>query len=108
MTTKAEEFRYWAERSGAKKEKSAPRARRDVPVDTALPGKSATDRKAGTARKPSVRAGKKAAFALEPTTGGRPSRKSTRKAVNRQRTDTQMRVKQRTEALRPSSRTRSV
>lgn len=106
MSTKAEEFRYWTERSGAKKAKGAPRARRDAPVDTALPGVSATNRKAktGSTRKPSTRAGKKAVFALEGEPGKRPSRKSTRKSGNRQRTDAKMRVKQRTEAVRPSSR----
>jgi hypothetical protein len=50
---------------------------------------SATDRKAAP-RKPAKRAGRKAAYALEPSEG-RPSRRSTRKASNRQRTDVKMR-----------------
>lgn len=105
MSTKAEEFRYWKERSGAKKAKAPPRPRRDTPVNTAAPGVSGTDRKAASARKPSVRAGKKALYALEVVAPGtRPSRKSTRKATNRQRTDAQMRVKARTQEVRPSSR----
>jgi hypothetical protein len=91
MTTKAEEFRYWAERAGAKKAKSPPRPRRDVGVDTSAPGVSATDRKTGP-RKPSPKVAKKASYVLE-TSEGRPSRKSTRKAANRQRTDAQMRIK---------------
>lgn len=91
MATKAEQFRYWTERSGPKKPKGPPRPRRDLPVDTSQPGVSATDRKAGP-RKPSLKAGKKAVYALE-VGGERPSRKSTRKAANRQRTDAQMRVK---------------
>ena len=98
MATRAERFRYWTERSGPKKPKSPPRPRRDAPVDTSKPGVSATDRKAG-ARKPSPKVGKKATYVLE-TTEGRPSRKSTRKAANRQRTDAQMQIKLRT-AHRP-------
>lgn len=104
MSTKAEEFRYWAERSGAKKPKQPARLRKDSPVNTAQPGVSATDRKAAPNRKPSLRAGKKAMYALEDSATGRPSRKSTRKASNRQRTDAQMRVKRRTEEVRPSAR----
>lgn len=101
MSTKAEEFRYWAERSGAKKEKAPARARRDVPVETALPAVSGTERKARAPSKASVRAAKKATVALEES-AGRPSRKSTRKSANRQRTDSKMRAKQRTDAVRPS------
>jgi hypothetical protein len=99
MATKAEEFRYWTERSGPKKPKGAPRRRRDAPVDTSKPGTSATDRK--TVRgEGSVRAGKKAAYALERSTS-KPSRRSTRKAGNRQRTDTQMQAKSRVAEVRP-------
>jgi hypothetical protein len=99
MATKAEEFRYWQQRSGPKQAKRAPPPRRDVPVDTAKPGVSATDRRAGP-RKPSGRAGKKAVFAFEPSTA-RPSRKSTRKAANRQKTDVQARLKRRAAEVRP-------
>lgn len=103
MATKAEQFRYWTERSGPKKAKSPPKPRRDDPVDTSLAGVSATDRKAGFPRKPSKRAGKKAEYVLE-VSAGKPSRKSTRKAGNRQRTDTKMLAKRRTQQSRPSSR----
>jgi hypothetical protein len=99
MATKAEEFRYWQERSGPKKPKRATRARADAPVDTSRPGVSATDRRAGP-RKPSARAGRKAVFALEES-AARPSRKSTRKAANRQKTDVQARLKRRTSEVRP-------
>ncbi|ACL66609.1 conserved hypothetical protein [Anaeromyxobacter dehalogenans 2CP-1] len=101
MATKAERFRYETERSGPKKAKQPRPARRDTPVDTALPGVSATSRK--SARHESVRAGKKAQYALEDS-AGKPSRKSTRKASNRQKTDSQMRVKRRTGEMRPESR----
>ena len=104
MATKAEQFRYWTERSGPKKPKSPPRARRDAPVDTSRAGVSATDRKAGVPRKASIRAGKKAEYVLE-VSAGKPSRKSTRKAGNRQRTDTKMLAKRRVQQSRPSSRT---
>jgi hypothetical protein len=101
MATKAEEFRYWTERSGPKKSKSPPRPRRDDPVDTSKPGVSATDRKAAPRRAATGRAetagrtGRKAAHALEES-ATRPSRKSTRKAANRQKTDVKMRAKKRT------------
>jgi hypothetical protein len=99
MATKAEEFRYWQQRSGPKKAKRPPRPPRDVGVDTSAPGVSASDRRAAP-RKPGVRAGKKAQFALE-VSAGKPSRKSTRKAANRQKNDAQSRLKRRTSESRP-------
>lgn len=99
MATKAEEFRYWTERSGPKKPKSAPRRRRDGGVDTSKLGVSATDRRPARGE-PSARTGKKAAYALERSTA-KPSRRSTRKAGNRQRTDTQMQAKSRVAEVRP-------
>jgi hypothetical protein len=99
MATKAEEFRYWQQRSGPKKAKQPPRPRRDVAVDTSMPGASATNRRAGP-RKAGIRAGKKAQFALE-LSAGKPSRKSTRKAANRQKNDAQSRLKRRTSESRP-------
>lgn len=84
MATRAELFRYWSERSGPKRPKLE-RSRRDAPGE-------------GTATRVSPRA----AYLLE-RTGGRPSRKSTRKAANRQRTDVQMQVKRRVSAVRPSA-----
>jgi hypothetical protein len=99
MATKAEEFRYWTERSGPKKAKSPPRPRRDVPVDTAKAGSSATDRRAPRGED-APRAAKKAAYALE-RSGTKPTRRSTRKAANRQRTDTKMQAQARTSRGRP-------
>src|SRR5262247_3733988 len=82
MATRAERARWERERSGPKKPKQAKR-RRDFPVDTALPGMSATDRKAGlldTAdRNRSRRAGKKGGVILE-SSATTPSRKSTRRS----------------------------
>jgi hypothetical protein len=102
MATKAEEFRYWLERSGPKKPKSPPRPRRDLVVDTSKPGVSATDRKAGP-RKESVHAGRKAAYVLEDS-ATKPSRRSTRKSSNRQKTDSQTRAKRWTAEVRPETR----
>jgi hypothetical protein len=103
MSTKAEEFRYWSERSGPKKPRQPARPRRDTPVDTAKPRVSASARKAAAPRNESLRAGKKAVYTLE-ATDGRPSRKSTRKSANRQKTDTAMRAKLRTAEVRADSR----
>lgn len=86
MATKAERYRAEQERSGPKKA-GKPKRRRDFPVDTAKPGVSATDRKAGgqstAARNRSQHAAKKATYALEDSATGRPSRRSSRRAANR-------------------------
>ncbi|HSB20033.1 MAG TPA: hypothetical protein VLD85_08505 [Anaeromyxobacteraceae bacterium] len=84
MATRAEWFRYQAERSGAKKSAASPKAA------------------APEAAHDPVRAGKKAVYVLEDS-AGRPSRKSTRKASNRQKTDVQYRMKRRTSESRPAS-----
>jgi hypothetical protein len=85
MTTKAEEFRYWKERSGPKRTKQVKAAPR-------VEGRE------------SVRAGRKAAYALEDT-AGKPSRRSTRKSSNRQKTDSQSRAKRWAAEVRPENRT---
>ena len=97
MATKAELFRYRQERSGAKRAKEPSKRRRDRPVNTALPGVSATDRVAGAgrsgARNTSKSAARKAPYMLEDSRV-KASRKSTRKSANRQKTDSQLRTKQ--------------
>ncbi len=100
MATKAEWFRYWKERSGAKEEKRAPRPRTRASA-ASRNGASPADGRHPAARE-SAAAGKKAAYALEDSSA-RPSRKSTRKASNRQKTDTKMRVLRRTARSRPRS-----
>lgn len=102
MATKAEEFRYWKERSGPKKPKAAKVPRRGASVDTSKPGVSATDRKASRPKE-SKHAGRKAAYVLEDS-AGKPSRRSTRKSSNRQKTDSQTRAKRWTAEVRPESR----
>lgn len=68
------------------------------PTDTAAPGVSATDRKAGAAhtevRNRSRRAGRKASFALEDSESTRPSRKSSRRGKNRAKPDSNLRRRQ--------------
>jgi hypothetical protein len=91
MATKSEWYRYVEERSGPKREKQ-PRP----PVDA---GEAAP--------KPhnvSARAGKKALYALETAGEKRPSRKSSRKAANRQKNDVQFRMKRKTAESRPAGR----
>jgi hypothetical protein len=84
MATKAERYRAEEQRSKhPAKPKQPKRPRRDQLVDMALPGVSATDRKAGlggTARRNLTTSPSKAKGgpALESSATGKPSRKSTR------------------------------
>ncbi|WP_437687855.1 hypothetical protein [Sorangium sp. So ce176] len=83
------------------------KSRRDVPVDTAAPGRSATDRKAGggsTARRNTMRRARKATAALEDSAQDRPSRKSTRKSANRAKQDAKLRRRAVQQAAAPSAR----
>jgi hypothetical protein len=73
------------ERAKPKKAKQPRKPRRDVGVDTSLPGTSATDRLAGNgpaaARNLKKNGSRKATVKMEVSVG-QPSRKSTRKAAN--------------------------
>ncbi|WP_437777903.1 hypothetical protein [Sorangium sp. So ce1097] len=83
------------------------KSRRDFPVDTAAPGQSATDRKAGggsTARRNTMRRSRKATATLEDSAQDRPSRKSTRKSANRAKQDSKLRRRQVRRATAPSAR----
>lgn len=86
MATKAQMEKSLQQRSKPKRAPAKKRPRRDVPVDTSEPGKSATDRRAGigntAARNYDLRAGRKAAVMLEDS-ATTPSRKSTRRSANR-------------------------
>lgn len=96
MATRAQLFRAQQERSGPKKPKQPRPPRRDSPVDTAKPGVSASDRRATLPRKPVRSTEDKAVYALEDSqAGGKPSRRSTRKSSNRQKTDAIYRMKRR-------------
>ncbi len=93
MATKSEQFRYQLERSGPKQPKA--KARR--------PGERGDGSREPLQHNLSRRAGKHASYALEDS-AGRPSRKSSRKASNRQKTDVQFRMKRKTAEVRPESR----
>lgn len=85
MSTKAQRFKAQQEKdANPPKPKRAPKPRRDDPVDTSLPGVSATDRKVGDGhsgtRNVSKRAAKKGGAKLEDSATGKSSRKSTRKS----------------------------
>lgn len=85
--TRAEMFRYLAERSGLKRVKQV---RSD---------ESAAHR-ADHPHNASARAARSAPYALEPSSG-KASRKSTRKSANRQKTDVQFRMKRQVQELQP-------
>jgi hypothetical protein len=111
MATRAELFRYRQERTGPKRPKSPKRPRRDQPVNTALPGISATDRKAGGnstgTRNLSKSAAKKVPYMLEDSVARLPpSRRSTRRGANKQKQDAGLRNKQMQASSSPSQRAR--
>lgn len=95
MATKAEWFRYGAERAGAKKASAA----KKPTVAAALAGKAQTE-----PHNLSKRSGKKALYALEESMG-RPSRKSSRKSSNRQKTDVQFRMRREMSEVQTSTKT---
>jgi hypothetical protein len=88
MVTRSEAFKSQQQRdANVPKKKRPPGPRRDFPVDTAQPGVSASDRKAGGgssgSRNVSKRAARKGGARLEDSATGKASRKSTRKASGR-------------------------
>lgn len=79
MATRAEWFRYHAERSGPKKPKAEKKAKPSPKAHNLSVSKKGD---------------RKALYAYEDVApGARPSRKSSRKASNRQKTDAQFRMK---------------
>jgi ribosome-associated translation inhibitor RaiA len=83
--------------------------RRDQPVDTALPGVSATDRKAGygsTAKRNTLLETRKTTAALEDSAEDRPSRKSTRKSAGRAKRDVGQQLRETAETRSPAARGR--
>ena len=110
MATKAEKARAATERSGPNKKKRARKSPRNVPVDTANPETSASDRKAGgtstAARNRSKKAGRKAGVALEDSAEARPSRKSTRKSANRSKPDSNLARRATRKTTSPKARAR--
>ncbi len=95
MATKAQWFRYLAERSGPKRSSTPVK-----PVPRVEGGTGAVP-----ARNRSKRAGRKALYALEVVPpGAKPSRKSTRSAANRQKNDAHARLRRAVSEGRPESR----
>lgn len=93
MATRAEQYKAAQERhghegSGVRKERSKP----GVP-----PAARSHDKK---------HAQKKATYALEQTTNGRPSRKSTRKAANRAKPDSNFNLREEMQKASPTNRFR--
>ena len=81
--------------------------RRDQPVDTAAPGTSASDRKAGygsTARRNTKGQSSSATATLEDSSNDRPTRKSTRKSANRAKSGTNLERKALAASVSPSAR----
>jgi hypothetical protein len=85
------------------------KASRELPIDTARPGWTATDRRAGgssTAARNVKWNTARAAATLEDSAQQRPSRKSTRKSANRAKQDSNLRQRQVARARSPKSRAR--
>jgi hypothetical protein len=108
MSTKAQDFRAQQQREAKPpKPKQPPKRRRANALDTALPGVSASDRKARVhesgSRNEQARSDNKGGAKLE-ASNGKASRKSTRKSVGRVKrsTNLQLRAVRRTSA--PKSR----
>ncbi len=95
MATKAQWFRYLAERSGPKRTPTLAKPEPRVESGTG----------AGAARNRSKHAARKALYALEATApGAKPSRKSTRASANRQKNDAHARLRRAVSEGRPESR----
>jgi hypothetical protein len=85
------------------------KTRRDVWVDTAQPGTSASDRKVGagsTARRNTKLNVAGMTSMLEDSATGRPSRKSTRRSAGRAKRDSGLRLRQTDRANAPGTRAR--
>jgi hypothetical protein len=91
MATKAELFRYEQQRSGAKKSKQVKK------VHHLDPGHTDT-------RNVTKRGDKRSSVALEDSTSGRPSRKSTRKSAHGGRNDTELMRTARAKSQTPKAR----
>jgi len=109
MATKADKFKTKQQHAAnPPKPKRAPRARRDLNVDTAKPGVSASDRKVGAGRSAtrnvSARAAKKGGAALEDSATGQPSRKSTRDSASGVKRTSNLQLRAAGKASAPATR----
>ena len=91
MATKADAFKYLAERSGPKK---ARRAGRDWPARPggARPADERLRHGRTSSRNFSLRAEREAPYSLEDSPRGKPSRRSTRRSANRMKPSHQQRM----------------
>jgi hypothetical protein len=98
MATKADAFKYLAERSGPKK---APRARRDWPARPggARPADERQRHGRTASRNFSLHAEREAPYSLEDSPAGKPSRKSTRRSANRMKPSHPQRLAKTTQDL---------
>ncbi len=105
MLSRATVFRRATERSGPKKAPQPKPRRRDFPVDTSKPGVSASDRKGLHHEVERINAHQHATYALEDS-ATKPSRVTTRKSSNHQKTDVSFRLKARRAELVPGRKSR--
>lgn len=104
MATKAQAFRTKQQQeANPPKAKQPKRPRRDLVVDTSLPGVSATARKAVRA-KGNLLAGRRGGAVLEDQGTGSPSRKSTRKSSDRTKRSTNQQLQAVRKTRSPSAR----
>jgi len=108
MSTKAQDFRAQQQREAhPPKPKQPPKRRRDNPVDTSLPGVSASDRKAvvhpSGSRNQQARSDNKGSASLE-VSNGKPSRTSTRKSAGHIKRTSNLQLRAITRASAPKSR----
>lgn len=108
MSTKAEAFLAKQQRKAQPKlPKKVTKAKRNDPVDTSLPGVSATDRRAGHgptgSRNESARGAKKGGVELEQVVKGPATRKSTRRSAGGVDPTSNQRLQAARKAAAPSS-----
>ena len=107
MATKAERFKARTARTGKKQPKKRKAPRKDLIVDTAKPGVSASDRKVGKSstaeRNRSKSAARKGGAKLEDSKD-QPSRKSTRRSEGRKKTSSNLERRQIRRTRSPSAR----
>jgi hypothetical protein len=105
MATKAQAFRAQQQRSAnPRKAKRPRRPRRDLVVDTSLPGVSATDRKTMRRSNRRLLAGRRGGAALEDPGTGSKSRKSSRKSSDRTKRTTNQQLQAVRATRSPSAR----
>ena len=104
MATKAERFEVEMRRA-AQRRKAASGAKAKTPAKASKRRPRRTELTAGHATRNDARArGEKSSYAMEVTASSRPSRKSTRKSRNRQKTDSGLRITEMERNASPKAR----